>query len=41
VDASVAIKWLNPYEMLADKANALSADYEQGQFSPRPGILGL
>jgi predicted nucleic acid-binding protein len=33
VDASVAIKWLNPYEMLADKANALYADYAQGQFS--------
>lgn len=33
VDASVAIKWLNPREVLADKANALYADYEQGQFS--------
>ena len=33
VDASVAIKWLNFHEMLADKANALYADYEQGQFS--------
>ena len=33
VDASVAIKWLNPYETLADKANALYADYAQGQFS--------
>jgi predicted nucleic acid-binding protein len=33
VDASVAIKWLNPHEVLADKARALYADYEQGQFS--------
>jgi len=33
VDASVAIKWLNPHEVLADKANALYADYAQGQFS--------
>ena len=33
VDASVAIKWLNPREVLADKANALYADYEQGQLS--------
>ena len=33
VDASVAIKWLNPHEVLADKARALYDDYEQGQFS--------
>ena len=33
VDASVAIKWLNPREVLADKARVLYADYEQGQFS--------
>lgn len=33
VNASVAIKWLNPREVLADKANALYADHEQGQFS--------
>ena len=33
VDASVAIKWLNPREVLADKARILYADYEQGQFS--------
>ncbi len=29
----VAIKWLNPHEVLADKASALYADYAQGQFS--------
>ena len=33
VDASVAIKWLNPDEALPDKANALYAVYAQGQFS--------
>ena len=33
VDASVAVKWLNSREALADKANALYADYAQGQFS--------
>jgi predicted nucleic acid-binding protein len=33
VDASVAIKWLNPSEALADKANALYADYAQGHCS--------
>ena len=33
VEASVAIKWFNPREVLADKASALYADYEQGQFS--------
>jgi predicted nucleic acid-binding protein len=33
VDASVAIKWLNPYETLADKANDIRNDYEQGQLS--------
>jgi predicted nucleic acid-binding protein len=33
VDASVAIKWLNPSEPLADHARALYADYAQGYFS--------
>ena len=33
VDASVAIKWLNPYESLADKANLIRDDYEQGRVS--------
>ena len=33
VDASVAIKWLNPSEALADKASALYADYAQGHFA--------
>ena len=33
VDASVAIKWLNPREALADKASTLYADYAQGQCS--------
>jgi len=33
VDANVAVKWLNPHEVLADKASALYADYAQGQFS--------
>jgi predicted nucleic acid-binding protein len=33
VDASVAIKWVNPYEMLADKANLIRYGYEQGQIS--------
>lgn len=31
VDASVAIKWLNPTEPLADKANAIRDAYAQGQ----------
>lgn len=30
IDASVAIKWLNPYESLADKANLIRDDYERG-----------
>jgi predicted nucleic acid-binding protein len=33
VDASVAIKWLNPSEVLADKATALYADYAQGYYT--------
>lgn len=33
VDASVVIKWLNPHEALADKANLIRYDYEQGQIS--------
>jgi predicted nucleic acid-binding protein len=33
VDASVAIKWLNPSEALADRANTVRDDYEQGQIS--------
>lgn len=33
VDASVAIKWLNPYESLADKANLIRDDYERGAVS--------
>lgn len=33
VDASVTIKWLNPYEILADKANAIRDDYEHGRVS--------
>lgn len=33
VDASVTIKWLNPHETLADKANFIRDDYEQGHIS--------
>ena len=33
VDASVTIKWLNPHEILADKANAIRDAYEQGHIS--------
>ena len=33
VDASVVIKWVNPYEALADKANLIRQGYEQGQVS--------
>ena len=33
VDARVAIKWLNPHEPLADKANLIRDDYEQGTIS--------
>ncbi|MBI4334891.1 MAG: type II toxin-antitoxin system VapC family toxin [Chloroflexi bacterium] len=33
VDASIAVKWLNPYEILADKANLIRNDYEQGRVS--------
>ena len=33
VDASVAIKWLNPTEPLADKANAIRDAYEQGHIT--------
>ncbi len=30
VDASIAVKWLNPQETLADKANLIRDDYAQG-----------
>jgi predicted nucleic acid-binding protein len=33
VDASVAIKWVNPYETLADQANLLRQGYERGEVS--------
>lgn len=33
VDASVAVKWLNPSEPLADRAIAIRDDYEQGNVS--------
>ena len=33
LDASVAIKWLNPHESLADKAQIIRDDYEQGRIS--------
>ena len=33
LDASIAVKWLNPHEPLADKANLIRDDYEQGQVS--------
>ncbi len=33
LDASVAIKWLNPFEALADRANTVRDDYEQGRIS--------
>ena len=33
VDASVVVKWLNPHEPLADKANLIRDDYERGQVS--------
>lgn len=33
VDASVVIKWLNPHEPLADKANLIRSAYEQGAVS--------
>ena len=33
VDASVAIKWLNPAEPLADKANIIRDAYEQGHIT--------
>ena len=33
VDASIVVKWLNPYETLADKANFIRDDYEQGRIS--------
>jgi predicted nucleic acid-binding protein len=33
IDASVVIKWLNPHEALADKANLLRDDYERGAVS--------
>lgn len=33
VDASVAVKWLNPHEPLADKATLIRDDYERGHVS--------
>jgi predicted nucleic acid-binding protein len=33
VDASVAIKWLNPSEAFADRANTIRDEYEHGQIS--------
>jgi predicted nucleic acid-binding protein len=33
LDASIVVKWLNPHEILADKANLIRDDYEQGQIS--------
>jgi predicted nucleic acid-binding protein len=33
VDASVTIKWVNPYETLVDQANLLRQRYEQGEVS--------
>jgi len=33
VDASIVVKWLNPYETLADKANFIRDDYEQSRIS--------
>ena len=33
VDASVTIKWLNPHEFLAETANLILNDYEQGRVS--------
>lgn len=33
VDASIVVKWLNPYENLADDANRIRDDYEQGHIS--------
>lgn len=33
LDASIVVKWLNPYESLADKANLIRDDFEQGQVS--------
>jgi predicted nucleic acid-binding protein len=33
LDASIVVKWLNPREILADKANLIRDDYEQGQIS--------
>jgi len=33
IDASIAVKWLNPRESLADKANLIREDYERGLVS--------
>ena len=33
LDASIAVKWLNPHESLADKANLIRDDYERGHIS--------
>ena len=33
LDASIVVKWLNPHEPLADKANLIRDDYERGVVS--------
>lgn len=33
VDASIVVKWLNPHEVMADKANLIRNDYESGEIS--------
>ena len=33
LDASIAVKWLNPHESLAEKANLIRDDYERGRVS--------
>ena len=39
VDASIVIKWLNPHELLADKANLIRKDYENGLISLRVTVF--
>ena len=33
IDASIAVKWLNPHGSLSDKANLIREDYERGLVS--------
>ena len=33
LDASIVVKWLNPHESLAEKANLIRDDYERGRIS--------